>query len=299
MEIHKALALCVEFTPTGRRVHLNTRIELRTALQVIVSYYTLTVQSTTNKQTIPDMELEKAIFSELKMSRVPCVFEQLTKFPMQTHSGKVDRLKMRREALELVKRRWQESSIEMLLQKVAATYADGVLPQVHRLVYQALYEAIETLLEMRGDMDLNFIGLDSLNTVNFVGIAQELGLNIDRVPEHVAPGRPMRTIQDLIDYCELQVGMAAPINSNEITFPSFAAVELLDAAHQQDVAAVFGPSFAHGIVLHEHVHISAQEMSDYMLHLYWAFCITSGCSFVVRDTRQSNAPIVSLVLAFD
>ena len=59
----------------------------------------------------------------------------------------------------------------MLLQKVAATYGDGVLPRVHRLVYQALYEAIETLLELRGDMGLKFIGLDSLNTVNFVGIA--------------------------------------------------------------------------------------------------------------------------------
>ena len=104
MEIHKALALCVEFTPIGRRAHLNPRIELRTALQVIVSYYTLTEQSTNDKQTIPDMELEKAIFSELKMPRVPCVFEQFTKFPMQAHSGKVERLKMRRQALVLVKR---------------------------------------------------------------------------------------------------------------------------------------------------------------------------------------------------
>ena len=145
-------------------------------------------------QTIPDVELEKDI-SELKIPWVPCVLEQFTKFPMQAHSGKVDRLKMRRDALELVKRRWQESSVEMPLQKVAATYADKVLPRVHRLVYQALYEVSKRYSSCAATWTwTSYIGLDSLNIVNFVGIAQKLGLNIDRVPDHLAPGRPLRTI---------------------------------------------------------------------------------------------------------
>ena len=222
------------------------------------------------------------------MPRVSFAFHRL-----EQHSGKVDRLKLRLEAKHFVREMFNKQLLNERLQR---------LPEgVERSVSRALYEATDTLFELRGDMELNYIGLDLLRTVNFVGIAEKLGIHIAELPEQVAPRRQLRTIHDLTEYCRLHYSPEAISSAPavETKFPSWVRLEMLQDAQHEEVARVLGPAFARGIQLHAYLKLSEAELVEFNGRMFWPHFFTSGCSFIVRDTRQPAAPIVAVMLALD
>ena len=95
-----------------------------------------------------------------------------------------------------------------------------------------------------------------------------------------------------------------PVEPANATFPSWTAIEMLREEHHDEVAQLFGMAFARRI--NRLYLFRAAELVEFNRFMFWPHFLTSGCSFIVRDSRWRPAgsrhktpSLVAVVLALD
>lgn len=232
-----------------------------------------------------ELELCATLYANGHMPRVPLLFCRLPALPLQAHTGKLDRLALRRRAERCVEQNADLMARAVRLEQTEREHYGGQFAPVERDVYAALYESLEAFLVLGPAHRFGDVGFDSLALTGLMTQLQRRGYSVDLDTLQVYG---VATIGDLIAVCAKR----SPIpNASEFEF------ETLRPEHLERVLDIFGDTFEKDVELHTHIGLKAADLRRFLRDVLFAHFLQSGCSLVVRD-RATDA-VVAAALALD